>query len=54
MSLAEEERYLNEHPEERVFKELLSEARGYQSYKDPPQLSFELNNQVKPMIRPLI
>lgn len=32
----EEERYLNEHPEERVFKELLNEAKQTQSYKEPP------------------
>ena len=26
-TLIEEERYLNEHPEERIFKELLNEAK---------------------------
>ena len=54
MTRIEEERYLSEHPEERIFKDLLDEAKHSQQYKDPPQQLFELNNQVRPMIRPLI
>jgi hypothetical protein len=50
----EEERYLNEHPEEKIFKELLNEVRNYQQFSDPPQTSFELANQVRLRLRPLI
>lgn len=50
----EEEKYLDEHPEERIFKDLLTDAKYYQSYKEPAQLGFELSNQVRLRIRPLI
>jgi len=53
-TLIEEERYLSEHPKERLFKDLLSDAKATQSYKDPPQQLFELTNQVRPMLRPLL
>lgn len=31
-----EQKYIEEHPEEKVFKELLNEALQYSSYKEPP------------------
>jgi hypothetical protein len=31
----EEEKYLDEHPEERIFKDLLTDAKYYQSYREP-------------------
>lgn len=40
----EEEQLLNLHPEERIYKEVLIEAKNYQSYRFPHQLSFELSN----------
>lgn len=54
LALLEEERYLEQHPEERFFKDLLTDAKQYQSYPDPPQLTFELSNQVHLRIKPLI
>jgi hypothetical protein len=50
----EEEEFLHFHPEERIYKEILEEARNFQSYREPHQLSFELANEVRPIIRPLI
>ena len=45
----EEERYLEAHPEEQIFKEVLSEA---QTNSEPH--NFELANMPRPRIRPLI
>jgi len=40
----EEEKFLEANPQERVFRDILLEAKNYQSYHDPPQLTFELSN----------
>jgi|LauGreDrversion4_2_1035121.scaffolds.fasta_scaffold286924_2 hypothetical protein len=32
----EEEIFLKEHPEERIFKEVLGEALQYRTYEQPP------------------
>ena len=50
----EEELYLKDHPEECLFKEVLGEAVQYRSYEQPPQVTFELANQVRPTVRPLV
>ena len=54
LTLIEEEKFLAEHPDERIFKDLLMQAKSYQSYPEPPQQAFELSNQVRPRVRPLI
>ena len=32
----EEEKFLEANPQERVFRDILLEAKNYQSYHDPP------------------
>eukprot|EP00347_Sterkiella_histriomuscorum_P009840 403339673 len=41
-------------PREKVFLELLREAQMYQSYQIPHQSAFQLSNQIKLKIRPVI
>jgi hypothetical protein len=50
----EEEKFLEQHPEEQIFKQVLDEALLFKSYPDSSQSTFDLNNQVRPHIRPLI